>query len=81
MQQFCTYGSVRGAAGDRRPYRDETGVRNTALAAQCPAPAVSTLISHSAGLPLGSHAEPATAWQATMRKTSRRRSLPPHTPP
>ena len=24
MQQSCTYGSVRGAAGDRRPYRDET---------------------------------------------------------
>ena len=23
MQQSCTYGSVRGAAGDRRPYRDE----------------------------------------------------------
>ena len=22
MQQFCKYGSVRGAAGDRRPYRD-----------------------------------------------------------
>ena len=22
MQQFCTYGSVRGAAGNRRPYRD-----------------------------------------------------------
>ena len=24
MQQFCPYGSVRGAAGDRRPYRDES---------------------------------------------------------
>jgi hypothetical protein len=22
MQQSCPYGSVRGAAGDRRPYRD-----------------------------------------------------------
>jgi hypothetical protein len=22
MQQFCKYGSVRGAAGNRRPYRD-----------------------------------------------------------
>ena len=22
MQQFCTVGSVRGAAGNRRPYRD-----------------------------------------------------------
>ena len=26
MQQSCTYGSVRGAAGDRRPYRDETAL-------------------------------------------------------
>ena len=25
MQQSCTYGSVRGAAGDRRPYRDASG--------------------------------------------------------
>jgi hypothetical protein len=24
MQQFCPYGSVRGATGDRRPYRDES---------------------------------------------------------
>jgi hypothetical protein len=24
MQQSCTYGSVRGAAGNRRPYRDES---------------------------------------------------------
>ena len=24
MQQFCTYGSVRGASGNRRPYRDKT---------------------------------------------------------
>ena len=22
MQQFCKYGSVRGVAGNRRPYRD-----------------------------------------------------------
>jgi hypothetical protein len=22
MQQFCTYGSVRGAMGNRRPYRE-----------------------------------------------------------
>ena len=22
MQQFCQYGSVRGATGNRRPYRD-----------------------------------------------------------
>ena len=24
MQQFCQYGSVRGATGNRRPYRDKT---------------------------------------------------------
>jgi hypothetical protein len=24
MQQHCTYGSVRGATGDCRPYRDDT---------------------------------------------------------
>ncbi len=24
MQQFCTYGSVRGASGNRRPYRDKS---------------------------------------------------------
>ena len=24
MQQSCTYGSVRGALGNRRPYRDKT---------------------------------------------------------
>jgi hypothetical protein len=23
MQQFCTYGSVRGALGNQRPYRDK----------------------------------------------------------
>jgi len=23
MQQYCTYGSVRGAPGDRRSYRDK----------------------------------------------------------
>jgi len=22
MREFCTYGSVRGASGNRRPYRD-----------------------------------------------------------
>jgi hypothetical protein len=29
MQQSCTYGSVRGTAGNRRSYRDETpdGIR------------------------------------------------------
>ena len=25
MQQSCTYGSVRGAPGNQRPYRDKTG--------------------------------------------------------
>ena len=24
MQQFCQYGSVRGATGNRRPYRDNS---------------------------------------------------------
>jgi len=24
MQQFCTYGSVRGALANRRPYRDRS---------------------------------------------------------
>jgi hypothetical protein len=24
MQQFCTYGSVRGAVSNGRPYRDKT---------------------------------------------------------
>ena len=24
MQQSCTYGSVRGALGNRRPYRDKS---------------------------------------------------------
>jgi hypothetical protein len=28
MQQSCTYGSVRGAPGNRRPYRDNS-VTNT----------------------------------------------------
>jgi hypothetical protein len=28
MQQFCTYGSVRGAPGDRRPYRDKKDFRS-----------------------------------------------------
>jgi len=25
MREFCTYGSVRGASGNRRPYRDSGG--------------------------------------------------------
>ena len=28
MQQFCQYGSVRGAASNRRPYRDHDINRN-----------------------------------------------------
>jgi hypothetical protein len=24
MQQFCPYGSARGASGNRRPYRDKS---------------------------------------------------------
>ena len=34
MQQFCQYGSVRGATGNRRPYRDNlypTGYRGVLL--------------------------------------------------
>ena len=27
MRVSCTYGSVRGAAGDRRPYRDALGTK------------------------------------------------------
>jgi hypothetical protein len=27
MQQFCTYGSVRGASGNRCPYRDKAHSR------------------------------------------------------
>jgi hypothetical protein len=27
MQQFCTYGSVRGAPGNRCPYRDNHNAR------------------------------------------------------
>jgi hypothetical protein len=26
MQQFCPYGSVRGALGNQRPYRDRTAL-------------------------------------------------------
>jgi hypothetical protein len=31
MQQFCTYGSVRGASGNRRPYRDKAPLESSAL--------------------------------------------------
>jgi transposase len=31
MQQFCTYGSVRGAVSDGRPYRDKTKLRGWLL--------------------------------------------------
>ena len=34
MQQFCKYGSVRGAAGNRRPYRDPNAVHLTSLGVQ-----------------------------------------------
>ncbi len=36
MQQFCQYGSVRGATGNRRPYRDNsyTPQRSTAALAR-----------------------------------------------
>ncbi len=37
MQQFCTYGSVRGALGNRRPYRDRSR-RGSATQAKPPAP-------------------------------------------
>ena len=43
MQQFCTYGSVRGAPGNRRPYRD-TAAFVQALKNSFPRPA-----KHSAG--------------------------------
>ncbi len=32
MQQSCTYGSVRGALGNRRPYRDKTRLAKLLLA-------------------------------------------------
>jgi hypothetical protein len=28
MQQSCTYGSVRGASGNRRPYRDKRALQD-----------------------------------------------------
>ena len=34
MQQFCTYGSVRGAPGNRCPYRDKTRLRRKSERAQ-----------------------------------------------
>ena len=35
MQQFCPYGSVRGAPGNRRPYRDKTTLHMNSLSAPC----------------------------------------------
>ena len=36
MQQSCTYGSVRGALGNRRPYRDRSRIsQSVALGATC----------------------------------------------
>ena len=29
MQQSCTYGSVRGASGNRRPYRDKAPLESS----------------------------------------------------
>jgi hypothetical protein len=41
MQQFCPYGSVRGASGNRRPYRDKTGrVGKTGTGYEIPQPPV-----------------------------------------
>ena len=37
MQQFCTYGSVRGAVSNGRPYRDKSASR-AKNAAKPPAP-------------------------------------------
>jgi hypothetical protein len=31
MREFCTYGSVRGASGNRRPYRDFWRWRHAAI--------------------------------------------------
>ena len=33
MQQFCQYGSVRGATGNRRPYRDNYYTQEKGIAA------------------------------------------------
>jgi hypothetical protein len=43
MQQFCKYGSVRGAAGNRRPYRDPESAKGVTpftcyFATKAPAP-------------------------------------------
>ena len=35
MQQFCTYGSVRGASGNRRPYRDKAESGEFQEAGEC----------------------------------------------
>jgi hypothetical protein len=43
MQQFCTYGSVRGASGNRRPYRDMTTGRNP-FASCAKAPVMTTAV-------------------------------------
>jgi hypothetical protein len=34
MQQFCPYGSVRGASGNRRPYRDKAAISVEMLSSQ-----------------------------------------------
>jgi len=35
MQQYCPYGSVRGAPGNRRPYRDKTALLMKSLSVPC----------------------------------------------
>jgi hypothetical protein len=40
MQQSCTYGSVRGASGNRRPYRDKTSVAVLLCAAKSGIPLI-----------------------------------------
>jgi hypothetical protein len=45
MQQSCTYGSVRGARGNRRPYRDK---RYSVKASQ---PGQEAYVKHFRGVP------------------------------
>ena len=59
MQQFCQYGSVRGATGNRRPYRDDgfcgkCGGRSQELLALHPSGSgVSTPLERVGGLGIG----------------------------
>ena len=36
MQESCPCGSVRGASGNRRPYRDTLGALDLAFSPECP---------------------------------------------